>query len=85
MDIFLLNSACLLYTSYVSLLYEKERSSLSSCACLSENSGGRCLVTSEIIQRTYDEANRYGAAAAAEAMIDTVKPVSYTHLSREKY
>ena len=32
---------------YVSLLYEKERSSLSSCACLSENSGGRCFGISE--------------------------------------
>ena len=32
---------------YVSLLYEKERSSLSSCACLSENSGGRCFGISD--------------------------------------
>ena len=33
--------------NYVSLLYEKERNSLSSCACLSENSGGRCYGISE--------------------------------------
>ena len=33
--------------NYVSLLYEKERNSFSSCACLSENSGGRCYGISE--------------------------------------
>ena len=33
--------------NYVSLLYEKERNSLSSCAGLSENSGGRCYGISE--------------------------------------
>lgn len=50
---------------------------------LAIHDGARCLVTSEIIQRTYDEANKYGAAAAAEGMTDTVKRCDASGMVKE--
>ncbi len=35
--------------------------------------GARCLITPEIIENVLDNARRYGAAAAAETAVDTVK------------
>lgn len=50
---------------------------------LAIHDGARCLVTADIIQRTYDEANRYGAAAAAVPMTDTVKRCDASGMIKE--
>ncbi len=43
------------------------------CRYIAIHDAARCLVTEDIIDRTVDAAHRYGAAAAAERVVDTVK------------
>ncbi len=43
------------------------------CRFIAIHDAARCLVTEDIIDRTVDAAHRYGAAAAAERVVDTVK------------
>ena len=43
------------------------------CEYVAIHDGARCLVTPEIIEKTTRAAWRYGAAAAAESVVDTVK------------
>lgn len=43
------------------------------CKYVAIHDGARCLVTPEIIDKTVVAAYRYGAAAAAERVVDTVK------------
>ena len=44
-----------------------------NCRFIAIHDAARCLVTEDIIDRTVDAAHRYGAAAAAERVVDTVK------------
>ena len=43
------------------------------CKYIAIHDAARCLVTEDIIDRTVKAAERYGAAAAAERVVDTVK------------
>lgn len=45
------------------------------CKFVAVHDGARCLVTPEIIEHTVRAAYKYGAAAAAETVVDTVKTV----------
>ena len=43
------------------------------CDFVAIHDAARCLVTEEMIRGTFDAATRYGASAAAEMVVDTVK------------